>query len=83
MRDILLKIKGFSNFKGFHNEHGYISYFNFMFCFHKFDKCLHIQSFQIIRSNTCFFLIHGTTDIQVKNEIHLPNNLKSFYIFFH
>ena len=23
----------FFNFKGFHNEHGYISYFNFIFCF--------------------------------------------------
>ena len=30
-----------------------------------------------------FFLIHGTKDIQVKNEIHLPNNLNKFYIFFH
>ena len=29
------------------------------------------------------FLIHGTTDIQVKNEIHLPNNLNRFYMFFH
>ena len=54
MRDILLKIKGFSNFKGFHNEHGYISYFNFMFCFHKFNKFGHIQSFPIIWFNICF-----------------------------
>jgi len=30
-----------------------------------------------------FFLIHGTPDIQVKNEIQLPNNLNRFYIFFH
>jgi len=28
----------FSIFKEFHNEHGYISYFNFIFCFHKFHN---------------------------------------------
>jgi len=30
-----------------------------------------------------FRLYHYTTDIQVKNEIHLPNNLNKLYIFFH
>ena len=63
VRCILIKIKGFSNFKGFHNEHGYISNFNFIFYFYRFNKFGHIQSFPIIRFNTCFFLIHGTTDI--------------------
>ena len=48
--------KVFSHFKGFHNEHGYISYFSFIFCFHKFNKLWHIQSFPIIQFNICFFL---------------------------
>ena len=48
VRCILIKIKFFSNFIGFHNEHGYISYFNFIFCFYKFNKFGHIQSFPII-----------------------------------
>ena len=67
----------FSNFKGFHNEH------NFIFCFHKFNTFWHIQYCPIIRFNICFFLIHGTKDFQVKHEIHLPNHLHRFYMFFH
>ena len=81
VRCILIKIKGFSNVKGFHNEHGYISYFKFIFCFYKFNKVGHIQSFPTIWFNICFFLIHGTTDVQLKNEIHLPNNLNRFYMY--
>ena len=42
-RCILIKIKFFSNFKGFHNEHGYISYFNFIFCFYKFNNTIIIH----------------------------------------
>jgi len=56
VRCILIKIKFFSNVKGFHNEHGYISYFNFIFCFYNFNKFGHIQSFPIIWFNICFFL---------------------------
>jgi len=57
VRCILIKIKCFfSNFKEFYNEQGYISYFNFIFCFHKFNTFPHIRSFPIIRFNICFFL---------------------------
>jgi len=70
-----------NNFKGFYNEH---LLFNFSFCCHKFNNFWHIQSFPIIRFNICFFLnswYKGHSN--KKKEIHLPNNLNRFYIFFH
>ena len=79
VRCILIKIKGFSNVKGFQNEHGYISYFKFIFCFYKFNKVGHIQSFPTIWFNICFFLIHGTTNIQVKNKIYLLTGSTCMY----
>ena len=57
VRCILIKIKFFSNFKGFHNEHGYISYFNFIFCFYKFNQFGHTQYFPIIWFN--FFFLNS------------------------
>ena len=43
----------------------------------------HIQSSPIIRFNIYFVLIHDTQDIEVKHEIHLPNNLNQLHSFFH
>ena len=69
VRCILIKIKCFfSNFKEFYNEQGYISYFNFIFCFHKFNTFPHIRSFPIIRFNICFFSKYIYCDLQVSNQ---------------
>jgi len=69
VRCILITIKGFSNVKGFHNEHVYISYFNLIFCFYKFNKFGYIQSFPILRFNIImFFLIHGTMNMFILSE---------------
>ena len=69
VRCLLITIKGFSNVKRFHNEHVYISYFNLIFCFYKFNKFGHIQSFPILRFNIImFFLIHGTMNVFILSE---------------
>ena len=55
VRCILIKIKFFFLIsKDFIMNNGYISYFNFIFCFYKFNKFGHIQSFPIIWFNICF-----------------------------
>ena len=65
VRGILIKIKFFSNFKGFHNEHGYISYFNFIFCCHNFNKFWHIQSFPTMWFNIMYAYVQLETSAQL------------------